>query len=145
AGWTWRSLATTFHSFTSAGVFTTHKYMNERSKEAQAALLSTLLDAVISKFNQKPETRDIDVRGAANLFWAFAKLVGNGLELEKTPKLKEAVAALLPHVKAKAESKEGKDHFNTQGTANLLWAMAKMVDNGLEKTPKLNEAVAALL
>ncbi|MGI2030277.1 DUF1601 domain-containing protein [Endozoicomonas acroporae] len=198
SGWTWRSLATTLHSFTSAGVFTPHKYMSEGSKETQEALLSTLLDAVIRKCNQKPETRDIDAQVAANLLWALAKLVNNGLELEKTPKLKEtvaallplvktkaeskeeekdhftpqhisnllwavaklvdnglelektpklneAVAALLPHVKTKAESKEGKDHFNTQGTANLLWAMAKMVDNGLEKTPKLNEAVAALL
>ena len=69
----------------------------------------------------------------------------NGLELEKTAKLKETLAALLPHVKTKAESKEEKDHFNTQGIANLLWAVAKLVDNGLglEKAPK--EAVAALL
>ncbi|WP_422449606.1 DUF1601 domain-containing protein [Endozoicomonas sp. ALB091] len=196
-GWPWRSLTTTVHSFTSAGVFTPHKYMNERSKEAQAAFLSTLLDAVILKCNQKPDAMGIDTQGTANLLWALAKMVGNGLELEttpklkeavatllplvktkaeskeekdhfipqhisnllwavaklvdngleleKTPKLKEAVAALLPHVKTKAESQEGKDHFNTQGTANLLWAMAKMVDNGLEKTPKLNEAIAALL
>ncbi|MGO0309281.1 DUF1601 domain-containing protein [Endozoicomonas acroporae] len=197
SGWPWRSLTTTLHSFTSAGVFTPHQYMNERSMEAQAALLSTLLDAVILKCNQKPDAMGIDTRGTANLLWALAKMVGNGLELETTPKLKEAVATLLPHVKTKAESieekdhfnpqeitnllwavaklldnglelekipklketvvallshvktkaesKEGKDHFNTQGTANLLWAMAKMVDNGLEKTPKLNEAVAALL
>ncbi|MBO9496998.1 hypothetical protein J7438_23330 [Thalassotalea sp. G20_0] len=54
-GWTWRSLATTFHSFTSAGVFTPHKYMDEWVKEAQAALLSTLLDPVILKCNQKSE------------------------------------------------------------------------------------------
>ena len=146
-GWTWRSLTTTIHAFTSAGVFTPHKYMNEGSKETQAALLSTLLstllDAVILKCNQKSEARNIDAQGIANLLWALAKLVGNGLELEKTPKLKEAVAALLSHVKTKAESK--KDHFNNQGTANLLWAVAKLVDNGLEKTPKLKKAVAALL
>ncbi|MBO9497100.1 DUF1601 domain-containing protein [Thalassotalea sp. G20_0] len=197
AGWTWRSLTTTLHSFTSAGVFTPHKYMNEGSKETQAALLSTLLDKALLKCNQKPQARDIDAQGTANLLWVLAKLADNGLELENAAKLKEAVAALLPHVKTKAESKEekdhfkpqevtnmlwalaklidnglelektaklketvvmllshvktkaeskgGKDHFNTQGTANLLWAMAKMVDNGLEKTPKLNEAVAALL
>ena len=77
----------------------------------------------------------------------MAKLVDNGLELEKTPKLKAAVAALLPHVKTKADSKEEKDHFIPQHIANLLWAVAKLVDNGLEleKTPKLKEAVAALL
>ncbi|WBA82147.1 DUF1601 domain-containing protein [Endozoicomonas sp. GU-1] len=197
SGWPWRSLTTTLHAFTSAGVFTPHKYMNERGKEAQAAFLSTLLDAVILKCNQEPDAMGIDTQGTANLLWALAKMVSNGLELETTPKLKEAVAALLPlvktkaesieekdhfnpqeitnllwavaklldnglvlekipklketvvallsHVKTKAKSQEGNDHFNTQGTANLLWAVAKMVDNGLDKTPKLNEAVAALL
>ena len=146
-GWTWRSLTTTLHSFTSAGVFTSHKYMEEGGKENQAALLSTLFDAVILKCNQKPEARDIDAQGINNLLWAVAKLVDNGLELEKTVKLKEAVAALLPHVKTKAESKEAKDHLTPQEVANLLWALAKLVDNGLkpEKTAKLKEAVAALL
>ena len=146
-GWTWRSLTTTLHSFTSAGVFTPHKYMDKRGKEAQAALLSTLLDAVILKCNQKPEARDIDVQGIANLVWVMAKLVDNGLELEKTPKLKEAVAALLPHVKTKAESKQEKDQFIPQNIANMLWALAKLVDNGLEleKTAQLKEVVAALL
>ncbi|WP_422462285.1 hypothetical protein, partial [Endozoicomonas sp. ALB115] len=146
-GWTWRNLATTFHSFTSAGVFTPHKYMDEWVKEIQAALLSALLDPVIHKCNQKPEARGIYAQGTVNLLWAVAKLVNNGLALEKTAKLKEAVVALLPHVKTKAESKEEKDRFNTQGISNLVWAMAKLVDNGLalEKTPKLKEAVAALL
>ncbi len=145
SGWTWRSLTTTLHSFTSAGVFTPYKYMNEGSKETQEALLSTLLGAVTRKCNQKPETRDIDAQGSANLLWAMAKLVDNGLELEKTPRLKEAAATLLPKVKTKAESKEEKDHFIPQHISNLLWAVAKLVDNGLEKTPKLKGAVAALL
>uniref|UniRef100_UPI0019D54279 RAP domain-containing protein n=1 Tax=Endozoicomonas acroporae TaxID=1701104 RepID=UPI0019D54279 len=35
--------------------------------------------------------------------------------------------------------------FIPQHIANLLWAMAKLVDNGQEQTPELNEAVAALL
>ncbi|WP_422468876.1 RAP domain-containing protein, partial [Endozoicomonas sp. ALC013] len=145
--WGWRSLTTTFHSFTSAGVFTPHTYMDACVKETQAVLLSNLLDLVILKCNQKPETRDIDAQGTANLLWALAKLVGNGLELEKTPRIKEAVAALLPRVKTKAESKEEKDHFIPQHISNLLWALAKLVDNGLEleKTPKLKEALAALL
>ncbi|MBO9484619.1 RAP domain-containing protein, partial [Salinisphaera sp. G21_0] len=67
----------------------------------------------------------------------MAKLVDNGQE--QTPGLKEAVAALLPHVNAK------KDQFNAQDIANLLWAMAKLVDNGQDQTSELNEAVAALL
>ncbi|WBA82148.1 RAP domain-containing protein [Endozoicomonas sp. GU-1] len=146
-GWLWRSLTTTVHAFTSAGVFTPHQYLNEKSKDAQAALLSTLLDAVIVKCKQKPEARDINAQGTANLLWALAKMVGNGLELKKTPKLKEAVVALLPLVKIKAESQEGKDFYIPQHIANLLWAVAKLVDNGLEleKTPKLKEVVVALL
>ncbi|MBO9497219.1 DUF1601 domain-containing protein, partial [Thalassotalea sp. G20_0] len=146
-GWTWRSLTTTLHSFTSADVLIPHKYMNKGNRETQAALLSNLLDAVILKCNQKNEARDIDVQGISNLLWALAKLVGNGLELEKTPKLKEAVVALLPWVKTKAESKEEKDHFKPQEVANLLWAVVKLVDNGLAlgKTAQLKEAVAALL
>ncbi len=139
--WSWRSLTTTFHSFASAGVFNPNKHMNETVQNVQANLLSTLLDVIKLNCQQKPEPNDIDAQGTANLLWAVAKLMGNGLELEKTPKLKEAVAALLPHVKTKADSKEEKDHFNTQGTTNLLWAMAKLVGNGLE----LKEAVAALL
>ncbi|WP_422469156.1 DUF1601 domain-containing protein, partial [Endozoicomonas sp. ALC013] len=73
----------------------------------------------------------------ANLLWAMAKLVDNGLE--QTPGLNEVVAALLPHVIAL------EDQFNAQEIANLLWVMAKLVDNGQEQTPGLNEVVAALL
>ncbi|MGI2030432.1 DUF1601 domain-containing protein, partial [Endozoicomonas acroporae] len=110
-------------------------------KEAVATLfphVKTIAESKVDHF--KPQE-------ATNLLWAMAKLVDNGLELKNTPKLKEAVAALLPHVKTKAKSKEEKDHFNTQAIANLLWAVAKLVDNGLEleKTPKLKQAVAALL
>ncbi len=146
-GWTWRSLTTTFHSFTSAGVFTSHKYMEEWVKETQAALLSTLLDQVLLKCNQKPEARYLDVQGINNLLWSVAKLVGNGLALEKAPKLKEVVVALLIHVKAKAKAPEEREHFIPQHIANLLWSVAKLVDNGLEldKTLVLREGVAALL
>ncbi|WP_163372983.1 RAP domain-containing protein, partial [Endozoicomonas acroporae] len=59
--------------------------------------------------------------------------------LERTPELKDAVAALLPHVNAL------KDQFIPQHIANLLWAMAKLVDNRYEQTPEFNEAVASLL
>ncbi|MBO9497391.1 DUF1601 domain-containing protein, partial [Thalassotalea sp. G20_0] len=112
-------------------------------KEAVAALLLH----VKTKAKSKEEKDQFKPQEVANLLWAVAKLVDNGLELEKTAKLKEAVAAMLPHVETQAESKEKKDHFNTHATANLLWALAKLADNGLEleKTPKLKEAVAALL
>ncbi|WP_163387913.1 DUF1601 domain-containing protein, partial [Endozoicomonas acroporae] len=146
-GWTWRSLTTTFHSFTSAGVFTSHKYTEEWVKKTQAALLSTLLDQIILNCNQTLEARDLDVHGINNLLWSVAKLVDNGLELEKTPKLKEAVAALLIHVKAKAKSPEESEHFIPQHISILLWSVAKLVDNGLEpdKATMLREVVAALL
>ncbi|MBO9484658.1 RAP domain-containing protein, partial [Salinisphaera sp. G21_0] len=132
-----RSLTTTLHALTSAGVFTPHKPVDERVRHTQVALLSTLLDAIIFKCNQQPQARDIDARGIANQLWAIAKLVDNGQE--HTPGLKEAVAALLPHVNAK------KDQFIPQGIAILLWAMAKLLDYGQEQTPEFKEAVAALL
>ncbi|MGI2030283.1 DUF1601 domain-containing protein [Endozoicomonas acroporae] len=135
--WNWRSLTTTLHSLTSAGVFTPHNPMDERVKLTQANLLSTLLDAIIFNCNQKPQARDIDARGIANLLWAMAKLADNGQK--RTQELNEAVAALLPHMNTK------KDQFNAREIANLLWAMAKLVDNGQELTPELNQAVAALL
>ncbi|WP_286198508.1 hypothetical protein [Salinisphaera sp. G21_0] len=116
-GWNWLSLTTTFHSLTSAGVFTLHKPMDERVKLAQANLLSTLFDSIIFNCNQKPPARDIDAQGVANLLWAMAKLMDNGQE--RTPEFNEAVVALLPHVNAQ------KDQFKAQGIANLLWSMAE--------------------
>ena len=135
--WNWRSLTTTLHSFTSAGVFTPHNPIDERVKHTQVALLSTLLDAIMFKCNQKAEASYIGAQGVANLLWAMAKLADSGQE--RTPGLNEAVAALLPHMNAQ------KDQFIPQHIANLLWAMAKLVDNGQEQTPRLNEAVASLL
>ncbi|MBO9481443.1 RAP domain-containing protein [Salinisphaera sp. G21_0] len=135
--WNWRSLTTTFHSFTSAGVFSSHRSLDERAKRTQTALLSTLIDAIIFNGNQKREASDIGAQEITNLLWAMAKQVDNGHE--RTPGLKEAAAALLPHVYAK------KADFKPQEIANLLWAMAKLVSNGQEQTPEFNEAVASLL
>ena len=59
-----------------------------------------------------------NTQGIASLLWAMAKLMDNGQE--QTPELKEALAALLPHVNAQ------KDQFIPQHIANLLWAMAKL-------------------
>ncbi|WP_206680860.1 hypothetical protein, partial [Endozoicomonas acroporae] len=135
--WSWRSLSTTLHALASAGVFTPHRPMDERVKHTQAALLSLLLDTIIFKCNRKSEAWDIDARGIANLLWAMAKLVDNGLQ--QAPGLKKAIAALLPHVNAQ------KSNFSPQGIVNQLWAVAKLVDNGQEQTPGLQEAMAALL
>ncbi|MBO9484860.1 hypothetical protein J7439_26080, partial [Salinisphaera sp. G21_0] len=135
--WNWRSLTTTLHSLTSAGVFTPHQPMDECVKLTQAALLSTLLDAIIFKCSKKPQARNIEAQEITNMLWAMAKLVANGQE--RTPELKKAVAALLPHLNAK------KAHFIPQEITNLLWAMAKLVDSGQQRTPEFNGAVAALL
>ncbi|MGI2029693.1 DUF1601 domain-containing protein [Endozoicomonas acroporae] len=135
--WNWRSLTTTFHSFTSAGVFSSHRSLDERAKHTQTALLSTLIDAIIVNGNQKPEASDIGAQEITNLLWAMAKQLDNGHE--RTPGLKEAVAALLPHVNAQ------KADFKPQEIANLLWAIAKLVSNGQKQTPEFNEAVASLL
>ncbi|WP_163387874.1 DUF1601 domain-containing protein, partial [Endozoicomonas acroporae] len=135
--WNWRSLTTTLHSFTSAGVFTLHKPMDERVKLTQAKLLSTLFDSIIFKCNQKPEASDIDALGITNLLWAMAKLVDNG-QMQKL-ELNEAMAALLPHVNAQEAN------FKPQEIVNRLWAMAKLADNGQEQRLELNETVAALL
>ncbi|WP_422450737.1 RAP domain-containing protein [Endozoicomonas sp. ALB091] len=116
--WNWRSLTTTCHSLTSAGVFTPHKPVDQSVKLTQAALLSTLLDAITFKCNQKPQVEDINARGIVNLLWAMAKLVDNGQN--QTSELKQAVAALLPFVNAQ------KDNFTPQGIATLLLAMAKL-------------------
>ncbi|MGI2030371.1 hypothetical protein, partial [Endozoicomonas acroporae] len=116
--WNWRSLTTTLHSFTSAGVFTPHRHLDARVKLTQTGLLSTLLDAIIFKCNQKAEASNIGAQAVANLLWAMAKLVDN--RQERKPGLNEAVAALLPHMNAQ------KDQFIPQHIANLLWAMAKL-------------------
>ncbi|WBA79359.1 RAP domain-containing protein [Endozoicomonas sp. GU-1] len=135
--WNWRSLTTTFHSLTSAGVFIPHKPIDERVKRTQTALLSTLLDAIRFKCNKKAEAWDIDAQGIANVLWAMTKLVDNGQE--QTSEFNKAMAALLPHVNAQ------KAHFKPQEVTNLVWAMAKLLDNRQERTAELNEAVAALL
>ena len=38
-----------------------------------------------------------------------------------------------------------KDQFNTQDITNLLWAMAKLVDNGQEQITGLKATIATLL
>ncbi|UYM17687.1 DUF1601 domain-containing protein [Endozoicomonas euniceicola] len=77
----------------------------------------------------------------ANLLWALAKLVENGLEMQQAHK---AMTALLPQVVEVAEKKSPEAGFSSQAVSNLLWALAKLVENGLEM-PQANRAVTALL
>ena len=134
--WSWLSLTTIIHSFTTAGVFTPQQFSNENIRLIQASLLTDLLDCLLHRCRQTPATSGIDAMGIANVLWAMAKLVDNGLEL--FPRLKETVAAVLSHVS------ELKDHFKPQEFANLLWATAKLLDNGQEMTAALNDTLATL-
>ena len=134
--WSWRSLTTITHSFTSAGVFTRQPVINQTVRDTQASLLTGLLDAVLHKCTTQAQDI-IDAIGVANLLWAMAKLVNRGQPL--TPEFKKVFTAIQPHVIAL------KDSFKPQEISNLLWAMARLVGNGQELTVELKETVAALL
>ncbi|UYM17702.1 DUF1601 domain-containing protein [Endozoicomonas euniceicola] len=100
--------------------------------------------AQLSQTAKETSPRDrFSSQGVSNLMWALGKLVENGLEM---PQAKSAVTALLPLVVQMAEgmSPEPEDRFSSQGVANLLWALAKLVENGL-KMQQAHRAVAALL
>ena len=134
--WSWLSLTTIIHSFTTAGVFTPQQFINENIRLIQASLLTDLLDCVLHRCRQTPETSGIDAMGIANLLWAMAKLVDSGQAL--FPRLKETVAAVLSHVS------ELTDQFKPQEFANLVWAIAKLLDNGQKMTSALKDTLAAL-
>ena len=135
--WSWRSVTTTIHSLTSAGVFTPQQLTSEEIRRTQLSLLGELLETVLHKCTQRSGRRGIDTAGITNLLWAMANLSNNCREL--TTKLNEAATAVLPRVITL------KDKFNPQGISNLLWAMAKLVDNGYGQTTELKEAVVSLL
>ena len=133
--WSWRSLTTVVHSFTSAGLFTPQPSTDINN--TQALLLTGLLDALLHKCQQSPGAGGIDTTGVVNLLWSVAKLVGNGHEL--TLKMQETVTVLLPHVIAAHASLSFKD------LSIVLWSMAKLVDNGQSLSAELQETVATLL
>ena len=135
--WSWRSVTTTIHSLTSAGVFTPQKPPSDETRHSQLSLLGDLLETVLQKCTQRSGVSGLDAKGIANLLWAMANLSNNCRELKTT--LNEAVTAVLPRVMAL------KDQFISQGITNLLWAMAKLVDNGYVQTTALQEAVLSLL
>ncbi len=135
--WSWFSLTTVTHSFTSAGVFTLQPHSDQAVRHAQQELLSELLHSVRYICNKRPQVRGIDTMGIANLLWSMAKLVDNGQNL--TPDFKETVGALLHHVIRL------QNRFNRLDIAILMWSMGKLVDKGLELTSELKEVVLALL
>lgn len=53
---------------------------------------SRYLQSATSSDSPPLEFRNIDAKSAANLLWASAKLVDNGLKLKMTPELKNAIA-----------------------------------------------------
>ena len=134
--WSWLSLTTIIHSFTTAGVFTPQQFINQSVSLIQASLLTDLLDCVLHRCRQTPGNSGIDAMGIANLLWAMAKLVVSGQKL--FPQMKETVAAVLSHVS------DLKDHFKPQEFANLVWATAKLLDNGQEMTSALKDTLSAL-
>ena len=133
--WSWRSLTTVVHSFTSAGLFTVQPSTDINN--TQALLLTGLLDALLHKCHQSTEAGGIDTTGVVNLLWSVAKLVGNGHEL--TLKMQATVTVLLPHVIAVHASLSSKD------LSIVLWSMAKLVDNGQRLSAELQETVVTLL
>ena len=75
-------------------------------------------------------------QGVSNLLWALAKLVENELlQLDQDGLANQAVTALLP-----TRGRRIIDLFGTIYTlrdiSNLLWALAKLVENGL---PRLDQ------
>ena len=57
----------------------------------------------------------------------------------------DLLSTLLAPTIFKCNQKPEASNIDARGVANLLWAIAKLVDNGQEWTPELKEAVAALL
>ena len=85
----------------------------------------------------------------SNLLWALAKLVENRLLpldqdglASQAVMARQAVMALLPQVQSHL------DDFTSQGISNLLWALAKLVENRLlplDQDGLASQAVMALL
>ncbi|UYM17686.1 DUF1601 domain-containing protein [Endozoicomonas euniceicola] len=150
------------HSLTSSQLL--YPFVRDRGLAGEInALTKALLIRVAQVTNFKSQ-------GLSSLVWALAKLVEKGLEIQQT---RSAVTALLPQVVQMAEQSKKKheknssevqvteqasraqlpqaaeetsprDGFSSQGVSNVLWALGKLVENGLEM-PQANSAVTALL
>ena len=130
-----RSLSTCIHSLTSSQLL----YLSVRIDDRDLAEdIETLTKALLSKV---AKVRNFDSQGVANVLWALARLVDNGLNQEETT---DAVTALLPQVVHKAQETNPQAGLSSQGVANLIWGLAKLVNNGLN-LKLVNVAVMELL
>ncbi|UYM17684.1 DUF1601 domain-containing protein [Endozoicomonas euniceicola] len=141
-----KSVSTCVHSLTSSQLL--YPFVSDRGLAGE---INALTKALLIRVAQ---VRDLDSQGVSNLLRALAKLVENGLQMQQANR---AVRALLPQVVQVAEKQASRvqlsqtaketsprDRFSSQGVSNLMWALAKMVENGLVM-PQAKSAVTALL
>ncbi|UYM17701.1 DUF1601 domain-containing protein [Endozoicomonas euniceicola] len=111
--------------------------------------VTALLPLVVQMAEGTSPEAGFSSQGVSNLLWALAKLVENGLRMRQA---NSAVTALLPLVvqvveqssREVVEEMSPEAGFNSQGVTNLLWALAKLVENGLEMQ-QAHKAMTALL
>ena len=111
--------------------------------------VTELLPLVVQMAEGTSPEAGFSSQGVTNLLWALAKLVENGLRMRQA---NSAVTALLPLVvqvveqssREVVEETSPEAGFNSQGVTNLLWALAKLVENGLEMQ-QAHKAMTALL
>ena len=136
-----RSTSTCVHSFTSIQLL----YPLRQAKDRDLIrAINALTEALLSNVAQLGEFGN---QAVANLLWALAKLVENGLQLDQGGLANGAVTALLTQVVQEAQVASHQAGFKPQEIAILLWALAKLVENGLQldQGGLANEAVTALL
>ena len=122
-----RSTSTCVHSFTSIQLL----YPLRQAKDRDLIrAINALTEALLSNVAQLGEFGN---QAVANLLWALAKLVENGLQLDQGGLANGAVTALLTQVVQEAQVASHQAGFIPQHIANLLWALAKLVENGLLK------------
>ncbi|UYM17694.1 DUF1601 domain-containing protein [Endozoicomonas euniceicola] len=117
-------------------------------QQAHRAVTAMLLR--VAQIAEETSPRDgFSSQGVSNVLWALGKLVENGLRMRQA---NSAVTALLPLVvqvveqssREVVEETSPEAGFNSQGVSNLMWALAKLVENGLEMQ-QAHRAVTALL
>ncbi|UYM17641.1 DUF1601 domain-containing protein [Endozoicomonas euniceicola] len=111
--------------------------------------VTELLPLVVQMAEGTSPEAGFSSQGVSNVLWALGKLVESGLRMRQA---NSAVTALLPLVvqvveqssREVVEETSPEAGFNSQGVTNLLWALAKLVENGLEMQ-QAQRAVMALL
>ncbi|UYM17691.1 DUF1601 domain-containing protein [Endozoicomonas euniceicola] len=126
------------------------KLMENGLEIQQAHRAVTALLLRVAQIAEETSPRDgFSSQGVSNVLWALGKLVENGLRMRQA---NSAVTALLPLVvqvveqssREVVEETSPEAGFNSQGVTNLLWALAKLVENGLEMQ-QAHKAMKALL